>query len=122
MALALSACAHPSANQAAVRAKLLAAQVSQLGAEAGRLAERATQSAIRTTRPAVLATKPGRPGLRHNTSTASACPPALSRVPPSNPIAPLSRGCVRALARHPRRMFRDIERRTFNFFWLTANP
>jgi len=121
-ALVLSACAHPSSNQAVVRAKLLAAQVSQLGAEAGRLAERATQSAIRTTRPAVLATKPGRPGLRHNTSAGSACPPALSLVPPSNPIAPLSRGCVRALARHPRRMFRDIERRTFNFFWLTANP
>ena len=120
-ALALSACAHPSSNQAAARAKLLAAQVSQLGAQAGRLAERATQSAIRTTQPAVLATKPGRPALR-DTSAGSACPPALSLVPPSNPIAPLSRGCVRALARHPRRMFRDIERRTFDYFWDTANP
>ncbi len=41
---------------------------------------------------------------------------------PSDPIAPLSRRCVRNLAKHPRRMFRDIERRTFEYFWMTADP
>ncbi len=120
-ALALSACAHPSSNQTAIRAKLLAAQVSQLGAQARQLADRATRSAIRATEPTVLATTPQRPGLR-NTSSGNACPSASSLVPPSNPIAPLPRGCVRSLARRPRRMFRDIERRTFDYFWDTANP
>ncbi len=120
-ALALSGCAHPSSNQAAIRAKQLAAQVDQLGTQARQLATRATQSAIRATWPAPLATTPGRASLRHM-SSGSACPSASSLVPPSNPIAPLSRGCVRNLARHPSRMFRDIERRTFDYFWDTTNP
>ncbi len=55
--------------------------------------------------------------------SADGCPQAspYQRVP-RNPIAPLSRRCVRNLARHPRRMFRDIERRTFDYFWTTADP
>ncbi len=106
------------------RARQLVVEVRQIGSRVSRLADRETRQAIHATRvpqrPLELA-RLEPPGALSAVAS-SACPPALMLQAPSNPIAPLSRGCVRALARHPRRMFRDIERRTFNFFWLTADP
>ena len=106
------------------QARQLVVEVRQLGSRVSRLADRETRRAIQAARvprsPLQLA-RLEPPGALSAVAS-SACPPALIFRAPSNPIAPLSRGCVRALARHPRRMFRDIERRTFNFFWLTANP
>lgn len=102
---------------------------TQLATEAAQLASRATQRAIQATRPAIRATRPTFQAIRPQPPEAlgalapTACPPAsASQPPPSDPIAPLSRGCVRKLARHPQRMFRDIERRTFDYFWATADP
>ncbi len=42
----------------------------------------------------------------------------------SNPaaVAPLPKAIVTRLAAHPRRMFKDIERRTFEYFWNTTDP
>ncbi len=43
---------------------------------------------------------------------------------PSNhaAVAPLPKAAVMRLAAHPRRMFNDIERRTFEYFWNTTDP
>ena len=52
-----------------------------------------------------------------------ACAKATSWKPwPPTPVALISKACVRALANDPRRMYRDIERRTFDYFWDTADP
>ncbi len=116
-----------SAEQTAERR--LTAEVAQLAAQAGQLSSQAAQQSIRATRAAIRATRPAPPALQPQSAEARgslagpACPPALSlQPPPRHPLASLSRGCVLSLARHPRRMFRDIERRTFDYFWVTADP
>ena len=52
-----------------------------------------------------------------------ACAKATSWRPwPPTPVALISEPCVQALANDPRRMYPDIERRTFDYFWDTADP
>ena len=120
-AFALGGCAHRASPSAAARARQLAAEVTQLAQQARQLADQATRRATRAARPKPLSIGAPRIDI-HSLAGTSACPPASSLRPPSHPLAPLSRGCVRALARHPRRMFHDIERRTFNYFWNTTDP
>ncbi|MGC8520559.1 MAG: glucoamylase family protein [Steroidobacteraceae bacterium] len=117
---------HVSAAQRAAEQQLRA-EVARLGAAATQLADRATQQSLRATRAAIRATRPRIAQLAHTGRLSAldgpACPPASATLPlPGRPLAPLSERCVRSLAEHPRRMFRDIERRTFDYFWLTADP
>ncbi len=52
-----------------------------------------------------------------------ACAHASAWQPwPPTPVALISQPCVQSLAADPRRMLRDIERRTFDYFWDTADP
>lgn len=41
---------------------------------------------------------------------------------PPTPVALISKPCIQSLAADPRLMYRDIERRTFEYFWNTADP
>ncbi len=107
----------------------LIATVRQLGTEADAFVDTATQAAVAATQGAIATTRPDTHSMRLMPSASPSsvsgpgCPtasPALTA--PRYPTAPLSQSCVRRLARHPRRMFRDIERRTFDYFWMTADP
>lgn len=48
--------------------------------------------------------------------------PTSWRPWPPTPVPLISQACTQALADDPRRMYRDIERRTFDYFWDTADP
>ena len=52
-----------------------------------------------------------------------ACAQATSWQPwPPTPVPLIAQPCVQSLASDPRLMYRDIERRTFDYFWNTDDP
>lgn len=55
-------------------------------------------------------------------ATIACANPTSRRAWPPTPVALISRACTQALADDPQRMYRDIERRTFDYFWDTADP
>ncbi len=56
-----------------------------------------------------------------NALSARACDPP-GPATPRKPLAPVSERCVQWITADTQRMYRDIERRTFDYFWDTADP